>query len=95
MAFTEDFAVFFADFGVTATLAGGDVTVIFDQAYIASMGGQIDSTEPTCLLLSSDVTTHNITHGTPITINGVAYAVRGLQPDGTGLTALLLEDVSS
>lgn len=92
MPFTEDLAPFFADFGVVATLVGGaTVTVIFDRAYIASMGGQVDATEPMCTLKSSDVTVRAITFGTQLTIGGVAYKVRSLHPDGTGLTNLLLE----
>jgi hypothetical protein len=93
MAFTEDLDAFLDtdEFAVTATLAGGAVSVIFDKAYLAALGGQADATEPMCLLKSSDVTAHALAFGSAITIAGTAYTVRGIHPDGTGLTSLLLE----
>lgn len=94
MAFTEDLDTFLDtdEFAVTATLTGGaTVSVIFDKAYIAAMGGQVDATEPMCLLKTSDVAARSIAFGTTLTIAGTAYTVRGIQPDGTGMTVLALE----
>lgn len=91
MAFTEDFTVFFADFGVTATPdVGADVTVIFDRAHIEALGGGISGTQPVALAVSADVSSWS-SNGTKLTIAGTAYTLRDIQPDGTGLSLLILE----
>lgn len=92
MAFAEPLDAFFADFGVTGTLAGGAaVTGIFDRDYMASLGGQVSATGPAFGVKTSDVAARGIAFGTAITIGGTAYTVRDTQPDGTGVTLLLLE----
>lgn len=87
MAFVENHSAFFADFGVPCTLGAATFAVIFDAAYADPLG--IAGTEPRATCISADVGTATL--GTPITINGKAYTVRDKQPDGTGLTVLLLE----
>jgi len=92
MAFTEDFSPFFVDFGVDVTLDGGAIVEgLFDKAYIEAMGGAIGSTQPIVVMRASDVATHAIAPGFALSVDGVAYTVRDAQPDGTGLTTLLLE----
>lgn len=91
MPFVEDFAPYFIDFGVNALIGAATVRVIFDRAFIASMNGQVDATEPMCVIKSSDVTAQALVFGSAITISGIAYKVRGIQPDGTGITTLMLE----
>jgi hypothetical protein len=94
MAFVEDFTVFFADFGVLATPSVGDpFTVIFDRAHIEAMGGDISGTQPVALAVSADVASL-VSRSTTLTIAGqagITFTVTDLQPDGTGLTLLLLE----
>lgn len=91
MAFTEDLTVFFADFGVTATPdVGADVTVIFDRAHIEMMGGDISGTRPVALAVSADVSSWT-SNSTRLAIGGTTYILRDIQPDGTGLSLLLLE----
>lgn len=60
---------------------------IFDKTYVDPLG--ITSSEPRLVAKSTDVA--SATLGTPITVNGTAYTVREKQPDGTGMTTLLLE----
>ena len=86
MAFTEDFTPFFEDFAVNATL-GAATKVIFDRAHLESLG--ISATQPLLVAKTSDVSSAN--KGTSITINGTAYTVMDNQPDGTGMSTLLLE----
>lgn len=83
----ENFPAFLADFGVPATLGAAAFTVIFDAAYADPLG--IAGTEPRALCVSADVSAATL--GTLININGAAYTVRDKQPDGTGMTVLLLE----
>lgn len=85
--FTEDTTAFFADFSVPATLGAATFAVIFDASYIDALG--ISTNQPAAVCKSADVAA--CTQGTPITINGTAYTVREVKPDGTGLTTLLLE----
>lgn len=92
-ALVEDLTIFFDEFAVTATLANGaTVSVIFDRAHIEVMGGQIDGTQPICVAQTADITANTIAFGTRITIGGTAYQVKGLHPDSTGLTTLMLEE---
>ncbi|MEY2686555.1 MAG: hypothetical protein RL375_753 [Pseudomonadota bacterium] len=90
--FAEDLAPFFdtdAGFAQTATVGAASFPVIFDSAYQAPLGGMIESTGPVCQAKSADVST--VVQGTAITVNAVAYKVREVQPDGTGVTTLFLE----
>ena len=87
MAFVENPAAFFADFDVPCTLGAATFAVIFDAAYVDPLG--IAGTEPRATCISADVSTATL--GTAITIGGKAYTVRDKQPDGTGMTVLLLE----
>jgi hypothetical protein len=89
MAFTEDLSVFLseADFAVSATLGAATFSVIFDRAHLESLG--ISSTQPVAVGKTSDLAA--ATGGTSITIAGTAYVVRDNQPDGTGMSTLILE----
>ena len=94
MAFVEDFAPFFSDFGVPCTPeSGAAVDVILDRAYIARLGGEISAAGPVAVAQSTDVADWPA-HETIVTISGTRYVLRDLQPDGTGLTTLALEEVA-
>lgn len=91
--FTEDLSVFFDTangFAVNATLSGGGtVPVIFDAAYQGALGGFAESTGPQCTAKSADVAT--AVQGSTLVIAGITYKVTELQPNGTGITILMLE----
>lgn len=89
MAFTEDLDAFLStdDFAVTATLGASTFSVIFDRAHLESLG--ISTTQPVLVAKTSDVS--SATRGTSITVNGTAYTVMDNQPDGTGMSTLILE----
>ncbi len=89
MAFTENYADFFADFAVNATMGSATFPVIFDRAHIESLG--ISATQPVAVAKTSDVS--SASRGTSITIpvGGTAYKVLDNQPDGTGMSTLILE----
>ena len=57
MAFAEDLAPFFSlnEFAVTASFAGGQARVIFEQPYSSQFGGAVDSEQPMCLAPSADI----------------------------------------
>lgn len=82
------------DFGVAATVGASTVYGIFDNPYFAVQGGDVDieSDAPEFLLRSSDVTAQSIAVGTTLTISSASYVVVSAQPNGTGMTRLVLRD---
>lgn len=97
----DELAIFFAvdDFGVAATYTpsgGSPVTVngIFDNEFFeADAGGNVAVAiqQPRFQCRTSDVA--SAAEGDAITINSISYIIRVVQPDGTGVTMLVLEEV--
>lgn len=90
MAFAEDLAPFFADFGVDGTLAGQPVRVIFDTPAREAFG--VVSGEPACQLPTASVPTP-VEHARLVVPLGEwygNYTVRQHLPDGTGVSTLVL-----
>ncbi len=76
---------------VVATVDGVSVPAIFTNAYdTASVGANgIASTQPMLTLPTTDAPASPI--GKPVVINATSYTIAAHQPDGTGLSHLLLE----
>ena len=74
---------------VTKTEAS-TLTAIFDNDFLAVDldESEVESTEPTLLARTADVS--GLAHGDSLTISAVSYTVRGIQPDGTGMTQIML-----
>lgn len=92
MAFVEDFTPFLsnAEFAVPCTLPGGAVVqVIFDDAHQAALTNSFEASAPTALGTTAELSA--LQHGSALQINGRAWSVEGIQPDGTGITRLILE----
>ena len=97
----DELAVFFGvdDFGTAATYtpSGGSATTvngIFDNEFFeADAGGMVAVAiqQPRFQCRTSDVSA--AAEGDAITINSVAYIIRVVQPDSTGVTTLVLEEV--
>lgn len=85
--FAEDLDAFFTDFGVDATLNSASVRVIFDAAYTDPLG--VESVGPVATLPTADAAT--AAHGQTLIVASTTYKVRGVEPDGTGITLLRLE----
>ena len=80
-----------ADYGTTVTKADTSTfTGIFDNDFLAVDvdESEVESSEPTLLARTADVS--NLAHGDTLTISAVSYTVRGIQPDGTGMTQIML-----
>lgn len=88
MDIAADVPTFFTDFGVDATLDGGAVRGIFDRDYAQAFDG-IASTSPVFTAPSTAVSA--ATTASLLVVAGNTYRVRSVQPDGTGVTLLLLE----
>lgn len=94
--FTEDLSPFFDavnGFAEAVTYQGtSQIDVIFDDAFVNVGVGQIggvESRKPACLAIEADVP--NVAHGHTILRGAVTYHVIGIEPDGTGVTLLVLE----
>lgn len=82
----------------TATTRHGEVVsfaVIFDNGYAAGSVGLagMASSQPSAMARSADVA--DLAVGGSIDVNGVAYLVAEIQPDGTGMVTLLLEKAAA
>jgi hypothetical protein len=84
--FTEEKGVYFADFGESAVIANVPATVIFDNAFLASM--DVESANPVCLCRDEDVA--GVVQGDSVLLRNTNYQVAGIEPDGTGFTMLEL-----
>lgn len=93
--FVEDLSTFFADFGHTASFGAGDVQVIFDDSYErASIGAYgMATSQPAMALPSIHVPADPVGQSVTVQVDGVqrSYVVAAAEPDGTGITRLLLE----
>lgn len=76
----------------TAYLLGGEsFAVIFDNTYLAALGGQVTAAQPQASALQSDLDRLDVSVGTALNIRETDYTVRDLQPDGTGWVDVVLE----
>jgi len=91
--FVENTAAFFADFGQSATVGGVVVSAIFDAAYSLANAGPIGmaSSQPMLTLATANVPANPV--GTAVVVGAVNYTVGAHEPDGTGISRLMLEAV--
>ncbi|MEW6612702.1 MAG: hypothetical protein AB1409_08175 [Pseudomonadota bacterium] len=87
MDFAADLNLFVADFGINAVVGGVSVRGIFDNAFVEQLG--VEGLRPTFTAPTASLPA--VSHGTVVTINAVSYRSIGVQPDGTGVTLLILE----
>ena len=78
-------------FAQVAVLGGVTVHGIFDDAYAVGDVGELGmaTSQPTLLLSSSQVPAN--VRGMTLQVDGQHFSVEDVQPDGTGMTLLLLE----
>ncbi len=69
------------------------VSIIFDEEYFDISVGEVghSGSQPMALMSSTDVVNNSIDVNTIIEINSADYKVVEPQPDGTGLTMLIME----
>ena len=87
--FTEDLTPFFntAELATAATLDGAAVSGIFDNAYAEAF--DMATRAPMFTLPSASAAA--ATQASVLVVGGVSYRVTSVQPDGTGVTTLMLE----
>ena len=94
--FTEDLSVFFnvADMATACTLNGAAVQAIFDNGYAQGQVGLagMASAQPSLMLPTASVPASPVSMAA--VVGGVTYTVVAHEPDGTGVSTLLLERTS-
>lgn len=86
---TEDFTPYFADFGVDATVAAVAVRGIFDNDFLTTLGITAGS-GPVLLLPTASV--GSAVQGSAVVVAAISYTITALEPDGTGMTLLRLQE---
>ena len=86
MTFVEDLTAMFADFGVTATVNGVSARGIFDKDFLDTLG-IVANTRPVLLVAS----TVSASVGQTVVVNSISYTIAEIQPNGTGLTLLVMK----
>ena len=91
--FVEDMSPFFnsAEFGLTVTLGGVAVQAIFDNGFSLGNVGDIGMSSTRLALTLATASVPPSPEGQTAVVNGVTYLVAGHEPDGTGVSRLLLE----
>lgn len=85
-----DRAAMILDFGVTATAGSASLRGIFDNAYTGAF--DVAGSSPAFMCRSEDAA--SLTAGASVlTISGADYLVIGIEPDGTGMSLLRLQEV--
>jgi hypothetical protein len=89
MAVVENLDAYLIDFGIALTLNAVSVRGIFDNGF--SNQFSVDGVQPTLMVKSTDAA--STVRGHAVVIDTVSYTVQGIEPDGTGMTRLILEKV--
>lgn len=99
MDFTADIDIFLTDLGTAATYTpagwpAAAIRVIFANAHqvmeMLAGGVGFETTGPQALCKTSEVAAAK--HGDTLVIDSKFYYVTGVEPDGTGMTKLLLSE---
>lgn len=87
--FAEDLSEFLDDTELAdnATIGASTIAGIFDNQFVEVHG--IEGVRPVFTCAEANVSA--IAHGDALTIKSISFKVAGIQPDGTGLTSLILE----
>lgn len=85
----ENLDAFFSEFAVDCLSGAYAFRGHLDRDYADPLG--IANAVPVLHVQSADVTAGAIATGGAITVDSVAYTVREIRPDGTGITVLGLE----
>lgn len=98
----SDLALFFGtdDFGVSATVNGSTVNGVFFNGFESVQSplfdSEVQSNAPYFLAQSQDISDSGVDTDSnrSVTISGVSYLCKSINPDGTGITKLELMEAS-
>lgn len=74
---------------VTAVVDGVTVNGIFDNDFLIALGVTA-GTGPVLLCAAADIT--SAAQGDTVVVGGISYTITSLEPDGTGMTLLRLQE---
>ena len=84
-----------ADFGETVSLSAGspsDITAIVDSGHIETEVGEMTLSDRQMMLTCRTADVAHLIVGTDqITVRGITYTLSDHQPDGTGMSEVMLE----
>lgn len=88
--FTEDVSAYFNtdEFAVDATVGGVALRGIFDSAYAEALS--MEGSGPVLRFATADKS--NAAQGDAVVIGAASYTVAAVEPDGTGITLLRLQE---
>ena len=75
------------DFGVDVEVKGRVIIAVFDDGFLDSLGSWV--TTPILTVRTKDVA--DVDRGDTMNINNVAYTLSEKQPDGQGMTNVILQ----
>ena len=68
---------------------GGNILGVFDHEYVD--GVDVEGRQPLLTSATADVVALGLRKGSLVTVGGETYRVRRHEPDGTGMSRLILE----
>lgn len=87
-----DRLTFLNDFGVDVVLADKTIKAIFDNPHNdISAGGEVPFSIQECYITARTSDVSGIGQGSTLTVSGSSYVVTDIQPDGTGMSTVMLE----
>ena len=103
MDYSDDSSILLMDSPYSAAVGVNSAQVLFDASFrlAAAFDGQVESTSPASVMLDADVVRLGVQHGTVLTVSKLQasgavqvgdFEVIGIEPDGIGLTRLILTD---
>ena len=80
------------DFGVDVTIGSSKIKAIFDNPHQdITIGGEVPFSIQECSITARTADLTSVGQGSILVIDSVNYAVTDIQPDGTGMTMVMLE----
>jgi len=85
-------AALLADFGVTVTIDGSSITAIFEHDHSpVDAGGEVQFSIQQAMIMCKTSDVSGFAEGQTATIDSSDYVITDIQPDGQGMTMLVLE----
>lgn len=89
---SQDRLTFLNDFGDDVIIGGDTIKAIFDNPHSdISAGGEVPFSIQECFIMARSADVSSLGQGSTVEIRGSDYVVTDVQPDGTGITTIILE----
>lgn len=74
---------------ITVRHPGGAFVAIFDRPSVLTPDGSVETRQPVLIARSSDV--GELAKDTPLSVGTEEFRIKRLEPDGTGMTTIILK----